>query len=70
MPKRTYLVTIGNVKRLVKAATRAQAVNHVVADTITASVATQDDLEELLPKGIPIERPGGKAGDAQEGQQP
>lgn len=68
MPKRTYLVTVGDKRRLVKAPTRAQAVNHVVADTITATVATQDDLEDLLPRGIKIEHPGGKTGEATEGQ--
>ena len=41
---RVYLVTGPKVSRMVRAASKAQAVRHVVADEYDARVATQDEL--------------------------
>lgn len=59
MAKRTYLVEVGGKERLVKTPTKAQTVNYIAADTIRVRVATQDDLERLLPLGVAIEHPTG-----------
>lgn len=66
---RTYLVNVkgSDSQRLVKAPNRSQAINHVAAELITASVASQDDLERLLPAGVKVEHPTGKSDNSEGG---
>ncbi len=63
-PQRTYLVRhrsgLGS-DRLIKAPNAAQALRHVVADIFAVSVASQDNLERLLPAGVRVERSGDAA---------
>ena len=61
---RIYLVANGDSKRLVRAANSTQARNHVARETITAAVASQDDLVALAGK-MPVEVAGEEA-DAKE----
>lgn len=44
--------------RLVRAPNKAQAIRHIVRHSITAEVATQDDLVDLLAAGIKVETTG------------
>jgi hypothetical protein len=44
--------------RLVRAPNAAQAVRHVAADTLSASVASQDDLVLLVGRGVKVEACG------------
>ena len=44
--------------RLVRAATPAQAVRHAVRSDYTATVAAQQDLVELLGRGVVVETAG------------
>lgn len=53
--QRIYAVTDGTTTRLVKAGHPSTAVSHVVRSTYSVRVATQDDLAELLPKGMAVE---------------
>ena len=55
MANRIYLVTVGEIERLVEAQSRAQAVAFVTADTIKASLASQEDLVRLVREGALIE---------------
>lgn len=51
--KRIYLVSPSDLNtglRLVRATTRQQALSHVANSMFVVSVATQDDLVELLPE--------------------
>lgn len=43
------------VKRLVRASHPSTALMHVASSTYEAAVATQNDLEELLSKGVKVE---------------
>lgn len=45
----------GDGARLVRAANAAQALRHVVRDTLTVELATQDDLVRLLGRGVKVE---------------
>lgn len=57
MATRIYLVTnrADSSQRLVRAANQAQAVRHVARDTITAAVAAQETLVEMLLGGHDVE---------------
>ena len=46
-----------NTVRLVRCSHPNLAVKHVADSLFTARVATQDDLEALLLKGVPVEKP-------------
>lgn len=52
---RIYAVTTAAGLRLVEATNKAQAVNHVARDTITAEVASQSALVEAIKAGIEVE---------------
>jgi hypothetical protein len=60
MTQRIYLVTdrSSNVQRLVRAATQAQARNHVARATIGVQVAAQETLVDLLSEGVKVETAG------------
>jgi hypothetical protein len=47
--------------RLVRAQNQAQALRHVTADTLQASVAGQDDLVRLVAAGVAVETAGSGA---------
>jgi hypothetical protein len=59
---RIYLVTqstgegsgAADSQHLVRAASQAQAIRHVVSDQFSADVATQDDLVTLLGRGVKV----------------
>lgn len=54
---RTYIVSgEGLADRLIRTTHPARAVMHVADGMLKARVATQDDLERLLPEGIKVER--------------
>lgn len=55
MANRIYLVTVGEIERLVEAANKAQAVSFVTKDTIKAELASQEDLVRLVREGALIE---------------
>jgi len=55
MTTRIYYVSGADKPRLVRASSQAQAINHVVRNQYTASVATQINLVELLGKGVVVE---------------
>lgn len=57
---RIYRLDTGHGDRLVRAVSRAQAVNHVTAD-MPVRVATQDDIAELVAEGIKVEVAGAEA---------
>lgn len=44
--------------RLVRAATPAQAIRHAVRSDYAATVAAQEDLVELLGRGVTVETAG------------
>jgi hypothetical protein len=57
---RIYLVTVGRVTgpqedRLIRAKSKAAALAHVAADTIRATLASQDALVGALSAGVAIE---------------
>jgi hypothetical protein len=52
---RIYIVGYGQETRLVRANTRAQALNHVAQGIIKVQVPTQDELISLVSKGASIE---------------
>lgn len=60
MSLRTYVVIpkAGGFERLVKTTHPNRAISHVAADMLTARVASQEDLERLLPVGVKVEKPG------------
>ena len=45
----------GDGARLVRATNAAQALRHVVRDTLTVELATQNDLVRLLGAGVKVE---------------
>lgn len=44
------------VERLVRAKSQAQAVGHVVADTVTVSLAETEDIMRLASTGVVLEK--------------
>jgi len=52
---RIYIVGYGQETRLVRANTRAQALNHVAHGIIKVQVPTQDELIDLVSKGKSVE---------------
>lgn len=52
---RIYIVGYGQEVRLVRANTRAQALNHVAQGIIKVQVPTQDELVNLVTKGKSVE---------------
>jgi len=52
---RIYIVSYGRETRLIRANTRAQALNHVATGVINVDVPTQDQLIDLVSKGSSIE---------------
>lgn len=52
---RIYLIASNRGVRLVRANTRAQALNHVAAQELTVRVASQDDLVKYLAEGNMVE---------------
>lgn len=57
MSTRIYLVTDqeSKAKRLIRAASQAQAIRHAVASRFGAEVASQNDLVQLLAAGQAVE---------------
>jgi len=59
---RIYLITDkhrqNGFHRLVRAANQAQARNHVARDSLSCEVAGQDDLVELIARGVKVEDTG------------
>jgi len=56
MASRIYVVGGPQGIRLVNATTRSQAIAHVANTTIKAHVASQQDLVDLLTKGLSVEQ--------------
>lgn len=52
---RIYLIASNKGVRLVRANTRAQALNHVASQEFTVRVATQDDLVKYLSEVSAVE---------------
>ena len=52
---RIYAVEANGVTRLVRAANKVQAINHGARATITAEVATQDELIASVSAGVKVE---------------
>lgn len=52
---RIYIVGYGQETRLIRANTRAQALNHVAQGVIKVQVPTQDELINLVAKGASVE---------------
>lgn len=52
---RIYIVSYGRETRLVRANTRAQALNHVATGIINVDIPTQDQLVDLVAKGQSVE---------------
>jgi hypothetical protein len=52
---RIYIVGYGQETRLVRASTRAQALNHVAHGIIKVQIPTQDELVDLVTKGKSVE---------------
>ena len=52
---RIYLIASNRGVRLVRANTRAQALNHVASQELTVRVASQDDLVKYLLEGNGVE---------------
>lgn len=52
---RIYIVSYGQEARLVRANTRAQALNHVAQGIIKVQAPTQDELVNLVTKGASVE---------------
>ena len=57
MATRIYKVAAkdGSAARLVRATNQATALRHVVDDTLTVGVPSQDELVELASKGVKVE---------------
>ena len=65
---RIYTVTNGDKQHLVRATHPSQAVSHVARSILTVRVASQTDLEALLPAGVQVEEAGKTdSNDEQEG---
>ena len=57
-PTRIYAVTSkSGEKRLIRAATQAQALRYAASSSFTVAVASQDALVTLLGEGVTIEVP-------------
>lgn len=54
MSTRIYRVISRHGDKLVRAASQAQAIRHVVANSYTAKVATQDDILSMLESGCKV----------------
>ena len=52
---RIYMVSYGRETRLIRANTRAQALNHVATGVINVDIPTQDQLVDLISKGQSVE---------------
>jgi len=52
---RIYIVSYGRETRLIRANTRAQALNHVATGVINVDIPTQDQLIDLVAKGQSVE---------------
>lgn len=53
---RIYCVSDGeHIERLVRASSRAQAISHVARSIYKSRVATQDDMECNLTRGVKVE---------------
>lgn len=52
---RIYIVSYGRETRLIRANTRAQALNHVATGIINVDIPTQDQLVDLVAKGQSVE---------------
>ncbi len=52
---RIYLVKTPAGEQLVRAFNKTVAINHVVDNTITAEVASQDDLIRLVSAGVKVQ---------------
>jgi hypothetical protein len=52
---RIYIVSYGRETRLIRANTRAQALNHVASGVINVGIPTQDQLVDLVAKGSSVE---------------
>jgi len=52
---RIYIVSYGKETRLIRANTRAQALNHVATGIINVDIPTQDQLVNLVAKGQSVE---------------
>jgi len=61
---RIYTVSDGNTERLVRTTHPSHALMHVATAAYTVRVATQEDLETLLPAGVKVEQ--AKAGESAE----
>jgi hypothetical protein len=56
-PTRLYIVELsGSRPRLVEAASRSQAVNHVVRSMVKVKAATPKDVASLVGQGIELEQ--------------
>jgi hypothetical protein len=62
--QRIYIVGHGQTIRLVRAAHRSQALNHVAKSIINVKVANQDELVDALSRQIAIEN----ASDGEQGE--
>lgn len=63
---RIYTISNGDTDRLVRAASRAQAISHVARSVFNSRVATQDDLVDAMQAGVKVEDAGAEV----EGKQP
>ena len=52
---RIYLIASNRGVRLVRANTRAQALNYVASQELTVRIASQDDLVKYLSEGSMVE---------------
>lgn len=50
-----FIAPLPGEARLVRASSQAQAINHVMRNTIHARVATQDDIVQAMQDGAKIE---------------
>lgn len=64
-PTRIYIVRIASSRRLIRAATPAQARSHVARSLVTVEVASQDDIVECMEQGIKPERAGEEPAETQ-----
>jgi hypothetical protein len=56
MSLRIYVVSTGDGARLIEAESKSQALAFAVKTTMTSTLASQQDLINLLGKGIQVER--------------
>ena len=56
MTMRIYVVSSNDGARLIEAENKAQALSYAVRTTMKATLATQQDLVNLIGKGIYVER--------------